>query len=59
MLPTNNKLLRLAAKAEKEDLSTTESTETEVLLKRWVLMNGVRSLLPLAGAVVAGVVILT
>jgi hypothetical protein len=58
MMTTNNKLLRFAEKAEKEELSSSESSEVGVLLERWTVLNGIRSLMPLAGAVIAGVVVL-
>lgn len=52
---TNDKLLRLA---KKEDLTTSETQESEALLKRWAFLNAVRSSLPLAGALVTGVAVL-
>lgn len=58
MKSTNDKLHRFAKKAEKEELSTYEIGESEQLLKRWGTLNAVRSLLPLTGAILAGVVVL-
>jgi hypothetical protein len=55
MKSTNDKLLRFA---KKEELTASESQEGEALLKRWTFLNGVRSLLPLAGALLTSVVIL-
>ncbi|KAF2627857.1 DUF1772-domain-containing protein [Macroventuria anomochaeta] len=55
MKSTNDKLLRYA---KKEKLTTSESQETEGLLKRWVFLNSVRSLLPLAGALLTSIVVL-
>lgn len=55
MKSTNDKLLSLA---KKEELTASESQDGEALLKRWVSLNGVRSLLPLAGAVLTGVLVL-
>lgn len=56
---TNDRLLSFAKKIEKEELSDSESTKSEHLLQQWVFLNGVRSLLPLTSAVVAGVIVLT
>lgn len=58
MKATNDKLLRFAKKAEKEELSALEGEESVQLLRRWTLLNGVRSLLPLTGAVITGIVVL-
>ena len=55
MKSTNDKLLRFA---KKEELTASESQEGEALLKRWTFLNGVRSLLPLAGALLTSVVVL-
>ncbi|KAF3050242.1 hypothetical protein E8E11_000573 [Didymella keratinophila] len=52
---TNARLLGLA---KKEELTASESREGEALLKKWGFLNGVRSLLPLAGAVLAGFLVL-
>ena len=52
---TNAKLLSLA---KKEELTASENQDGEALLKKWVSLNGMRSLLPLAGAVLAGVLVL-
>lgn len=52
---TNEKLLGMEAR---EVLSQSEGREGVEALGRWVALNAVRSLLPLAGAVVAGVAVL-
>lgn len=52
---TNEKLLGMEAR---EMLSQSEGMEGVEALGRWVALNAVRSLLPLAGAVVAGVAVL-
>ncbi|THX18353.1 DUF1772-domain-containing protein [Aureobasidium pullulans] len=57
MMGTNNKLLKYAEKAKKDDLSVTETEDVDGLLKRWTFLNGVRGLFPLAGAVAAGIAI--
>lgn len=48
---TNARLLGLAKKGE---LSVSERSEGEALLRRWGWLNAVRGMLPLAGAVLAG-----
>ncbi|KAI4721819.1 hypothetical protein E4T48_01909 [Aureobasidium sp. EXF-10727] len=53
MKNTNNKLLEYAARAKKDELSVTETEDVDALLRRWTLLNSVRGLLPLAGAVAA------
>lgn len=58
MTSTNDKLMRFAKKGEKEELSANESGESEELLQRWTTLNLVRSLLPLSGAIVAGMLVL-
>lgn len=58
MTETLARLVVLAMKAEKEDLLSKERDEAEVLLRRWVVLNGVRSLFPLIDAVVTAVAIL-
>lgn len=55
MSSTNTKLLSLA---KKDELTSSDSREGEALLKRWTLLNGLRSFLPLAGAVLAGFLVL-
>ncbi|KAF1932181.1 DUF1772-domain-containing protein [Didymella exigua CBS 183.55] len=52
---TNAKLLSLA---KKEELTASEGQDGEALLNKWASINGVRSLLPLAGAVLTGALIL-
>lgn len=52
---TNAKLLSLA---KKEGLTASEGREGEVLLEKWCSLNRVRSLLPLAGAVLTGFAVL-
>lgn len=59
MMATNNKLLKYAEKAKKDDLSVTETEDVDGLLKRWTFLNGVRGLFPLVGAVAAGIAIAT
>lgn len=58
MRPINDRLLRVAAKERKEEASVVETTQIDQDLKRWVSLNGFRSLLPLGGAVVAGIAVL-
>ncbi|XPS70800.1 hypothetical protein M3J09_003002 [Ascochyta lentis] len=55
MRGTNERLLLLA---KKEELDGEEGREGVELLGRWARLNGGRCLLPLAGAVVAGVAVL-
>ncbi|PWY90381.1 DUF1772-domain-containing protein [Aspergillus sclerotioniger CBS 115572] len=50
MRKTNNALMSLAQSSK--DLSAAEETQSSDLLKRWVFLNGIRSLLPLVGAAV-------
>jgi len=50
MMPTNNKLL---AKAEHSASVMADDKEVSDLLRKWTILNGVRSLLPLAGTAVA------
>jgi len=52
---TNARLLGLA---KKEELTASETREGGALLKKWGFLNGVRSLLPLAGAFLAGFLVL-
>ncbi|KAI5236526.1 DUF1772-domain-containing protein [Aureobasidium subglaciale] len=58
MTTTNNQLLAYAEKAKKDDLSVTETEDVDVLLQRWTSLNRVRGLLPLAGAVAAGLAVI-
>lgn len=62
MAPTNGRLLAKAEKArekgkgkEKEKVVGGEANDREImeLLRKWTVLNGVRSLLPLLGATVA------
>jgi hypothetical protein len=55
MNSTNVKLLGLA---KKEELTASESQDGEALLKKWVSLNAVRSLLPLAAAVLTGILVM-
>ncbi|KAI9042947.1 DUF1772 domain-containing protein [Aspergillus affinis] len=48
MRSTNNTLIGLAQSSK--PLTNTEETKSRNLLGRWVVLNGIRSLLPLAGA---------
>jgi uncharacterized membrane protein len=50
MMPTNNKLL---AKAEQSASVMADDKEVSDLLRKWTILNGIRSLLPLAGTAVA------
>lgn len=58
MRDTNNKLLAHAAKAKKDELSVTETEDVDSLLEKWATLNGLRSVLPMAGAVAAGVAVI-
>ncbi|RDW64417.1 DUF1772 domain-containing protein [Aspergillus mulundensis] len=49
MRPTNNALIQLA---RSRDLTTAEETQSNDLLGRWILFNGIRSILPLVGGLV-------
>ncbi|GKZ63366.1 hypothetical protein AnigIFM60653_007614 [Aspergillus niger] len=51
MRPTNNALIKLAK--SRGELTATEVAQSNDLLGRWVVLNGIRSLLPLVGGVVA------
>ncbi|KAG9737537.1 DUF1772-domain-containing protein, partial [Aureobasidium melanogenum] len=51
MRATNNKLLALAAKAKKDEMSVTETEDVEGLLERWAALNRLRGVLPMVGAV--------
>lgn len=51
MRPTNNALIKLAK--SRGELTSTEVAQSNDLLGRWVVLNGIRSLLPLLGGVVA------
>lgn len=55
MASTNEALLRLAGK---EEWTAAEERDGEALLARWRFLNGVRSVLPLAAAVLAGGLVL-
>ena len=50
MRPTNNALMALAQSSK--ELTAAEETQSRDLLKKWVFLNGIRGLLPLAGALV-------
>ncbi|KAG9631630.1 DUF1772-domain-containing protein, partial [Aureobasidium melanogenum] len=58
MRPTNNKLLTLAAKAKKDELSVKETEDVEGLLERWTALNRLRGVLPMIGAVCACVAVI-
>ncbi|KAH0255972.1 DUF1772-domain-containing protein, partial [Aureobasidium melanogenum] len=51
MRPTNNELLGLAARAQKDETSVAETKDVEGLLERWTALNRVRGVLPMVGAV--------
>ncbi|PYI35345.1 DUF1772-domain-containing protein [Aspergillus indologenus CBS 114.80] len=48
MRPTNNALIALAQSLK--DLTAADETRSRDLLAKWTLLNGIRGLLPLAGA---------
>ncbi|KAK2807504.1 hypothetical protein FQN50_005372 [Emmonsiellopsis sp. PD_5] len=53
MMGTNNKLVEKAKAVEAEPVKAMgKGDEVEVLARKWVCLNGVRSLFPLAGALV-------
>lgn len=58
MRDTNNKLLAHAAKVKKDELSVTETEEVDSLLEKWTTLNGLRSVLPMVGAVAAGIAVI-
>ncbi|XHF98732.1 hypothetical protein AWENTII_002271 [Aspergillus wentii] len=49
MRPTNNALIKLAGS---RDLTAAEETQSNDLLGRWIVLNGIRSILPLVGGLV-------
>lgn len=51
MRPTNNALIKLAK--SQADLTAADVLQSNGLLGRWMVLNGIRSLLPLVGGVVA------
>lgn len=55
MKGTNDRLLGFA---KRDELTASESRESEELLKKWTVLNGVRSLLPLGAAVLTGALVL-
>lgn len=53
MVPTNNRLFRLTAENHTQPLTTNWSMEVaRSLVVKWTLMHAVRSLTPLAGAII-------
>lgn len=58
MRATNNKLLALAAKAKKDEVSVVETEDIEALLERWTALNRLRGFLPMVGAVCACVAVI-
>ncbi|KAK5999908.1 hypothetical protein QM012_004996 [Aureobasidium pullulans] len=58
MRSTNNKLLTLAAKAKKDELSVTETEDVDSLLEKWTSLNRLRGVLPMAGAVAACIAVI-
>ncbi|KAJ4406687.1 hypothetical protein N0V91_004377 [Didymella pomorum] len=58
MTRTLERLVQLARQAEKEELGVKDMYEAEKLLGWWVVLNGIRSLFPLLGAVSAAATVL-
>ena len=58
MTGTLDRLVELARQAERGDLGVKETREAEKLLGWWVVLNGIRSLFPLLGAVSAAFAVL-
>ncbi|KAG9578227.1 hypothetical protein KCU77_g13097, partial [Aureobasidium melanogenum] len=58
MRATNNRLLALSAKAKKDEVSVSETEDVEGLLERWTVLNSLRGVLPMVGAVCACVAVI-
>jgi hypothetical protein len=58
MTRTLERLVQLARQAEKGELGVKDMYEAEKLLGWWVVLNGIRSLFPLLGAVSAAATVL-